>query len=737
MKNQTTYLKALCLILMVCCFIDSQAIPARKGEFTVQQPDGTSFTALIVGDEFSHRKTTLDGKRIIQDSEGYWCYAEIDKEGGVRPSRNRVGCPARTYDDPSIDTKTKSYTSQDSNTAKRLSPREKRAAFNENVLLRRNSTKSLTDNSELNVLVLLVEYKDIHFQYTKENFNNLLNQSGYNALGATGSVKDYFKDQFKGKLNFNFVVSDIVRLSKNRKEYGGNDSQGNDLNPEGMVLEACRLADNAIDFSSFSNYLVNGKHYVDYLFVFFAGGDEAEFAGDECIWSHASSVTGNNRTFDNVIIQDYACTSELRATEIKTSGDSYIASKFSFTSIGTFCHEFSHMLGLMDMYDTDYEDSDPKGIGTVSKALWGNTSLMDSGNQNNDGNTPPNYNAIDRHFLGIDLPKKIQTVGQIKLSPVNIAGEYYRLDTPDKDEYFLIECRKDEGWDTYIGNSGLLVYHIDSTSRLTGVSSSYGFDMKACDRWKYNEVNCNPQHQCADLIEANPNARNVRDVFFPYSNKNYLTKENGLLTWDGLELDFKLTDIQKNSDGTCSFNILSNSPEYATQEVFQNTAIVSYVCDLPIEKKLSFVYGVSGSTKTTEILVSAYETGKYVCRIEGLTPRQGYSVTIKDGDKSLKTISFTTNSSSNEHRIEFGQANRNVDGSFTSTTELPLVITSNMTDSKAGIKVEEIEWRFNNHIIQASPNGYYKLEGEGELKAILQLSNGVKKIIAKQINIHD
>ena len=51
------------------------------------------------------------------------------------------------------------------------------------------------------------------------------------------------------------------------------------------------------------------------------------------------------------------------------------------SGIGTFCHEYSHTLGLPDFYDTDYEDN-----GGVAAGMWTATSLMDGGNYNNLGN---------------------------------------------------------------------------------------------------------------------------------------------------------------------------------------------------------------------------------------------------------------------------------------------------------------------------------------------------------------
>ena len=233
-------------------------------------------------------------------------------------------------------------------------------------------------------IVILAQFKDLKFQFTRDNFVSMLTQNGYSYNGADGSAVDYFNDQF-------------------------------------------RLADAEIDFSLYDD---DGDGEVDNVFVFFAGGDEAEYAGDDRIWSHAWYVRDGakiNLTLDGKVINRYACTSELTRLDF---------TNYDMAGIGTFCHEFSHTLGLMDYYDTDYE-----GSGGQAEALWTTTALMDAGNGNNFGNTPPNYNAIDRECVGTTLPETITEEGTYTLEPIQNSGKYYRIDTDTEDEYFLLECR--------------------------------------------------------------------------------------------------------------------------------------------------------------------------------------------------------------------------------------------------------------------------------------------------------
>ena len=64
---------------------------------------------------------------------------------------------------------------------------------------------------------------------------------------------------------------------------------------------------------------------------------------------------------------------------------------------------------------------------------------MDNGNRNNNGNTPPYFNAIEREMLGISTPVIIDSDGSYRLEPVSDNGMAYRINTDNENEYYLIE----------------------------------------------------------------------------------------------------------------------------------------------------------------------------------------------------------------------------------------------------------------------------------------------------------
>ena len=165
--------------------------------------------------------------------------------------------------------------------------------------------------------------------------------------------------------------------------------------------------------------------------------------------------------FNGVTIYDYACTSELRGNSGST-----------IAGIGTFVHEFGHVIGLPDYYHTT--DSRNKD----ALEFW---SVMDRGSYCNNSRTPPLLSAYDRFYLGWHTPEQYIS-GQKTLYPLSqsgtaaAAGQAYLLSAtnhnlngknPNPSEFFVMEYREKTGWDAYIGNNstsgmgGMLFWHID------------------------------------------------------------------------------------------------------------------------------------------------------------------------------------------------------------------------------------------------------------------------------------
>ncbi|NIN01456.1 MAG: M6 family metalloprotease domain-containing protein, partial [candidate division Zixibacteria bacterium] len=297
-------------------------------------------------------------------------------------------------------------------------------------------------------VVIMVDFDDkIHSRSTSE-FDNLLFSKGF--VLPTGSMRDFFWENSYGTFE---VIGDVMGWYRMPQDYvyytctyGENGFGPYPYNAQKLVEDAVNAADPYVNFADYDR---DGNGFVDALFVVHAGPG-AEENGNPCdIWSHRW-VTNGYVYVDGVRVYDYSMEPEIRAGG-------------SLVDIGVFCHEFGHMLGLPDLYDTDYSSS---GLGR-----W---SLMAGGSWNNGGRTPAHFDAWSKSKLGFSTPVQLSSnqtdveILQAETSPVS-----YRLWTSGSggSQYFLLENRQRIGFDSYLPGDGLLIYHVDETK--TGNSQEW------------------------------------------------------------------------------------------------------------------------------------------------------------------------------------------------------------------------------------------------------------------------
>ena len=382
---------------------------------------------------------------------------------------------------------------------------------------------------------------------------------------------------------------------------------------------------------------------------------------------------------------------------------------------------------------------------------------MDGGNYNNDGNTPPYFNAMEREILGLSQPVVIDSPGTYELPPIN-QGKYYRINTSTEDEYFLIEYRDNSNWDRYIGGSGILVYHVDKSRNSSGYSYLYDKTVTAYERWDSQvDINTLAEHQCADLIEADgrPDTfsnytnkdyidlqRSLKGLFFPSSKGNSLTPVSlpGLGCWENSSVALAVTDINI-SDGKASFNVVTFSldnmptPVNVQKDVFQDGAIISFESSFEFSGEAKVEYGPSGGSMRS-VLVNSYQPGKWAIELKGLSSTTSYSLQISFVSQGVAGLSakspFMTKKQSTSELpyIHMDSEGRNEDGTFKKGAKLPLKVYNTKG-------VEEIIWKFNGQTITSGPDLYYRLESSGTMEAHLLRNDGSEDVIIREIRVYD
>lgn len=325
-------------------------------------------------------------------------------------------------------------------------------------------------------LVILLEYPDRKFvtENPQPTFNRFFNEEGYNEGGMAGSVRDYFKKQSYNQLTIDFDVVGPFTTANDMEYYGKHytDDSGyehNDRHPAIMVREAIDAAE--ADGVDFSKYDWDQDGEVDQVFVIYAGYAEAQGGDPETIWPHEWSLAGEGKRvqYDGVWINTYGCAAELRDNE-----------GANMDGIGTACHEFSHCLGLPDMYDTNGQN--------YGMSYW---DVMDSGSYLDNSRTPAGYTSYERWFSRWMEPVEIKEMKRIEgMKPLATNPEAYILyNEQNKNEYYLLENRQPVDFDGKLYGHGLLILHIDYNE----------------SAWTSNKVNTVTDHQRASIIPADDN----------------------------------------------------------------------------------------------------------------------------------------------------------------------------------------------------------------------------------------
>ena len=428
--------KVVLLFIFGICILTAFAVPAKRERCWLKLADGTSIEATRMGDETIHFYVTDDGQYLQCDSLDIARFVEPDVIHNRWKSRIE----------------------------KRQNARARRNAS------RRRKAQAEFFGSKCG-LVILVQFPQTPFHYSNSTFQDYFNDIDYTDNINKGSVRKYFLDASYGQFDFTFDVVGPVTMSHPLEYYGANNQNGDDVHPAVMVAEVVQLIDDEVDFSK---YDWDGDGVVDQIYILHSGYDEAQSNTRNDIWSHEWTLTeakdendGNGPvTLDGVLIDKYATSSELRN---KTGT--------AISGIGTVCHEFAHCFGLPDTYDT---------IGfSPGMMSW---DLMDYGEYNGDGGTPAGFTSYERMFCGWLQPVELIDATIIQNMPA-LASEpvaYILRNSGKYDEYYLLENRQLESWDTCLSGHGLLILHVD-------------YDSIA---WTENTVNNIRSHQRMTIIPA-------------------------------------------------------------------------------------------------------------------------------------------------------------------------------------------------------------------------------------------
>lgn len=441
-------------VLSLCAAM-TFAIPAKKSWKVVSQSDGTTIRVSQAGDEHLHYYITEDNVPLYKAADNRYCYLTIENgklhNSGVLAHESA----ARSAKELQV-----------MNTIHDLAPIARQMAAKKRSAAKRcgrpNRLPSKDDRSVFKgskkALVILAAFSDKSFSKGDDAivkfYDEVLNQEGYSQNGAAGSVHDYFKDMSRGEFGLTFDIVGPVKVSKSATYYGGpSPIMGGADHIGEFITEAIKKADEKCDID-WKKHDWDDDGEVEQVFVLYAGYGQATGGPTGTIWPNAWTLDealqnsdGNGGfSIDGVFINQYACSNEL-----------YLDSGTVPMGLGVFCHEFSHCMGLPDMYDTNYG----------STPTMGDWDLLAGGSYNGPqgiGWCPAGWTSYERAYAGwLELTElKAGDIIKGMTSLEEADGKAYVIYNDNhKDEYYLLENHKGMGWDKYTPENGLLIIHVD------------------------------------------------------------------------------------------------------------------------------------------------------------------------------------------------------------------------------------------------------------------------------------
>lgn len=510
--------------------------PAYPGVLTHTNPDGTTVEFRLNGDEFFSFMTDVNRNTIL----------ERNAEGKMVPMmRNGVQLSA--------DASTIEMLRYESQMQPSRIAAAKEAPQRMPALTPEGRTTYPTNTTDVHSLVILMEYADTKF--TMEDpvaaFNDWLNKEGYSEHNAVGSARDYYVEASAGKFKPTFDVVGVVTLPETSAYYVGDGKYSTFGKALSYALEAVD------DQVNFADYDYDGDKIVDTVYFIYAGYGQADTGDTTTVWPHQSvlqGMIGKMKEMDGVNVNPYATSQELKGSTHYYQPDGELA------GIGTFCHEFGHVLGLPDLYDPKYNSQ------CITPSEW---SIMDQGSYSGDSNCPPLFSAYERWVCNWLEYDELSEANTYEIATIDQSNKAYRVNlergtTVLKNEYYVVEARRQLGRDKYLPGEGILIWHINYNNQ----------------KWVYNEVNSDKNkpgvHILASDGSGNPFTKTYgktsEDAAWPNSKTglNYIYPE-GDMSFKSYVASAKnntyMTNIAYDAEtgvGSFDYNMITSTPSDVT-----------------------------------------------------------------------------------------------------------------------------------------------------------------------------
>lgn len=540
----------VCLML---CSLTTWAAKAVSIPVQVRQADGSVITVILRGDEHINWYTTLDGVLLVQGADNNYYIGKVEKSGNLIATK-QLAHEALTRSQAERNLIAKQDKEKFFAYVNKIAE-ESENAYNNSPLTRGPIIDSgyggvpyFPHTGSPKALVILAEFQDVPFtiQDTKRIFTNYLTNEDHFTETRYGQnqnykgVRGYFKDCSYGQFTPKFDVIGPVKLPKPQAVYGEGIHDRMDL----LLPDVCEAVDDSVNFA---DYDANNDGMVDLVYVIYAGYS-ANYSGNKetDIWPKSGTVNISN-TYDGKSIHRYGVSNELAGDENKTKG------KEKINGIGLFCHEFSHTLGLPDIYAIDKKAKNQNDQGME---FW---DLMDGGTEVRGGRVPASYLAWEREVMGwikIDELKNDSSIENLK--SIDNGGKAYKIVNPnDSNEYIVLQSIQKgpwyQGWRDGTYGKGLLAYRISYLSNKVNV---FDFPNNVKGKPRVIPIPADGKILAADSAKGSITTytQQLNGDLYPYNRIDYIS---GFKMFDGSILEKSIVNIKENDGGDSNNNYVN------------------------------------------------------------------------------------------------------------------------------------------------------------------------------------
>ena len=310
------------------------------------------------------------------------------------------------------------------------------------------------------VLVIPVEFSDVTAQgkgYTVQNIKKIFNGTGLNYY----SVHDYFFTSSYGALDLDITVLDSWFRPKNSSSYYENSTmviEGYEIaNGDQLIIdEALAYLASKMDLSKFdsdNNGMIDAVVLVTTLDI----DSDSDFHWAYRYWNMLTDEEGYNYEYDKVSANDYAWIPYEFMFEYTDEYGDVSYDKTNPLNTYTFIHEFSHVLGSDDYYDTEYVEH-PLGGYDVMDAMVGDHNPY----------TKFNYGWItSSKLITTDTSVTVKLDAFSKNGDTIIIANNWDASLGVYQEYYVIMYYTASGLNSgeggYFEHDGIVVYHINAS----------------------------------------------------------------------------------------------------------------------------------------------------------------------------------------------------------------------------------------------------------------------------------